>query len=82
VFWSRRYEPAVAARDARVESALRADGAAVETFNSALLFEPWDVQTQAGGPFRVFTPFWRACRAAEEPGDPLPAPPGRLSRRA
>ena len=74
VFWSRRYEPAVAARDARVESALRADGAAVETFNSALLFEPWDVQTQAGGPFRVFTPFWRACRAAEEPGDPLPAP--------
>ncbi len=74
VFWSRRYEPASAARDARIERVLRADGCRVETFNSALLFEPWDLRTRAGGPFRVFTPFWKACLAAEEAADPLPPP--------
>ena len=61
VFWNRRYEPAVIARDAQVQQALSADGVQVETFNSALLFEPAEIQTGSGGPYRVFTPFWRAC---------------------
>ena len=61
VFWNRRYEPALRERDAAVQQALIADGVRVETFNSALLFEPWEIKTQTGGPFRVFTPFSRAC---------------------
>ncbi len=28
-------------------------------FNSTLLFEPWQIQTGAGTPYKVFTPFWR-----------------------
>ncbi len=74
VYWSRRYEPSLIARDAKVKEALRADGLAVESSNSALLFEPWEVKTGAGGPFQVFTPFWKACLNRPAPPPPLPAP--------
>ena len=31
------------------------------SFNASLLFEPRTVQNKSGGPFQVFTPFWRHC---------------------
>ncbi len=66
VFWSRLYEPAVIARDERIKTTLKACGLRVESFNSALLAEPWTVATGAGEPYRVFTPFWRnASRSIE-----------------
>jgi deoxyribodipyrimidine photo-lyase len=75
VFWNRRYEPALIARDTQVKQALLADGLRVETFNSALLFEPWEIRTRTGGPYQVFTAFYRACRekmgAADGPWRPL-----------
>ena len=74
VFWNDRYEPAVIRRDAKVAAALRKDGIEVRTFNGSLLFDPRQVRTRADGPFRVFTPFWRACLDLHEPGAPLPAP--------
>ena len=61
VCWNRLYEPAAAARDAAVESALGEAGLACESFNAALLNEPREIATAAGQPYRVFTPFWRAC---------------------
>ena len=63
VFWNRRYEPALEQRDTRIKKALRQQGLHVESFNSALLFEPWTVSTKPGTPFRVFTPFWKAALA-------------------
>jgi deoxyribodipyrimidine photo-lyase len=77
VFWNRRHEPAAVRRDAEVAPALHADGLTTEIFNSALLFEPGNIRTRQGGPFRVFTPFWKACLAAREPDGPQ-APPARL----
>ncbi len=74
VFWNRRYEPAALARDTRLTEALVESGLEVESFNGALLHEPWSIKNKSGGPFQVFTPFWRACLAAEEPAEPLPAP--------
>ncbi len=74
VFWNRRYEPAVIARDTAVKEALRRDGVAVESFNAALLHEPWTIQNQSGKPFRVFTPFWKHCLQQAAPPVPLPAP--------
>lgn len=71
---SRRYEPAAAARDALAEKALHADGVTLEVFGSALLFEPESIRTGSGGPYQVFTPFWRATQAAPDPLPPLPAP--------
>ena len=74
VFWNRRYEPAVMARDREVEAALRAAGLQTESCNGALLHEPGSVRNQAGRPFQVFTPFWKFCLASGEPSAPLPAP--------
>ncbi len=63
VYWNRCYEPFAIARDGELKSTLRAAGLRAESFNGALLFEPWEIATGSGGPFKVFTPFWRACRA-------------------
>jgi deoxyribodipyrimidine photo-lyase len=47
----------------------------VTSFQANLLFEPWQVSTADGGPFQVFTPFWRAAQQLDV-RDPLPAPTG------
>ncbi len=81
VFWNRRYEPAIESRDAAVKRALRRRGLRVESHNAALLFEPWQVQTRNGDPYRMFTPFWRTALAqwrlpaGSEAPQRLPAPP-------
>jgi deoxyribodipyrimidine photo-lyase len=74
VFWNRRYEPALIDRDSRVKAALQQDGRTVRSFNDALLFEPWTVQTQQGQAYQVFTPFWKTCLAGPAPPPPEPAP--------
>jgi deoxyribodipyrimidine photo-lyase len=75
VFWNRIFEPWAIRRDGAIKAELRAQGLQVETFNSSLLFEPSQIRTRDGGAFKMFTPFWRACRAAQSPDSPLPAPP-------
>ncbi len=79
VYWNRRYVAAAATLDTRIKAKLRQGGIAVETFDGALLFEPRTIRTGAGAPYKVFTPFWKACRAAPAPRDPLPAPPSTQS---
>jgi len=74
VCWNRRYEPAIVAQDQRIEEALRGDGLEVESFNAALLHEPWTIANQSGRAFQVFTPFWRACLRGATPSAPIPAP--------
>lgn len=64
VHWNRLYEPALVARDQQIKAALKADGVVAESHNAALLVEPWQVQTQTGQPYRVFTPFWRNAVAS------------------
>jgi len=82
VVWNRRYEPAIIARDRNIKAALRADGLETGSYNSALLNEPWTIRTKSGGPFQVFTPFWRHCLTLPDPHDPLPAPQGLRAPRA
>ncbi|MFO0877013.1 MAG: deoxyribodipyrimidine photo-lyase [Gemmataceae bacterium] len=72
--WNRRYEPAVIERDQTLKSHFRSLGLEVESFNSALLFEPWQVATKTGRPFQVYTPFWKACCATKPAPRPLPTP--------
>ncbi|MDX3936313.1 deoxyribodipyrimidine photo-lyase [Stenotrophomonas sp.] len=59
VYWNRKYEPATQPRDAKIKRALREQGIEADSYNGSLMFEPWDVATQQGGPYKVFTPFWR-----------------------
>ena len=63
VYWNHRYEPWATARGERLKRALISRGIEVQSFNSALIREPWTVTTQKGEPYRVFTPFWKALKA-------------------
>ena len=74
VCWNRLYEPAIRERDRHIKQVLREAGIEVRSFNAALLTEPWTVQTKSGGPYRVFTPFWRAIRPTLDALEPCPTP--------
>ncbi|MEQ8610780.1 MAG: deoxyribodipyrimidine photo-lyase, partial [Parvibaculum sp.] len=60
VFWNRCYEPHAISRDKALKSALTEKAVEVKSFAASLLAEPWEVETGSGGPYKVFTPFWRA----------------------
>jgi deoxyribodipyrimidine photo-lyase len=74
VFWNRRYG-ASRAIDARLKERLRSDGLEVSSFAANLLAEPWQVQTEQGAAYQVYTPFWRALQQRPM-REPLPAPDG------
>jgi deoxyribodipyrimidine photo-lyase len=74
VYWNRLYEPALIERDKTIKQSLRDAGLIAESFNAALLVEPWQLKTAQGSPYRVFTPFWRAASALLLQQQPLPAP--------
>jgi deoxyribodipyrimidine photo-lyase len=82
VFWNRMYEPWAMARDGALKKQLRDSGLSVESFNGAYLHEPARLRTGAGGPFKVFTPFWKALRAAGCATQPIPAPQALAARDA
>lgn len=88
LFFGRDYEPYARARDTAVTAAMRRRGVAVQTESDHLLTEPGDIQSRAGTPYTVFTPYKRVWFAqpipvprdaperiptpAGVPGDPLP----------
>ena len=74
VYWNRLYEPAAAARDAGVAAMLRDLGLDTHSSNANLLVEPWEIANAQGGPYRVFTPFWRTAHARLAPRPPIPVP--------
>lgn len=77
VYWNRFYEPTVIARDRRIKQALRDSGITAQSYNAALLCEPWQIATQACDPYKVFTPLWRNLekRQMQKPlGCPTPCP--------
>lgn len=75
VYWNTRYTPALHARDQQIQHALEAEGVAVRTFAAQLLHNPDALQTQSGGPYHVFTPFWRKFQTDLDMGALLPAAP-------
>lgn len=81
VYWSREYDPVSIERDSEVKAALRGEGIEARSFPGKLLWEPWEVQTGAGAPYKVFSPMWKAMKGVE-PGPECPRPrrldaPGR-----
>lgn len=73
IYWQRVYDRDGIARDRKVKTILKDSGLDVQSFPGAVLFEPWDIATATGGPYKVFTPFWRALRGREV-APPLPSP--------
>ena len=74
VYFNRLHEPALRARDAHIRKTLHALGVQAQEFNANLLIEPAGIATAQGGPYKVFTPYWRNLRARLQPRPPLPAP--------
>jgi deoxyribodipyrimidine photo-lyase len=74
IVWNRRYEPAAIARDHQIKTSLREAGLETQSYNAALLHEPWTIRNKSGGPFQVFTAYWRSCKTLEDPAEPKPAP--------
>ncbi|MFZ4699088.1 MAG: cryptochrome/photolyase family protein [Candidatus Methylumidiphilus sp.] len=62
VCWNRLYEPSTMARDKSIKQSLREDGLLAESFNSALMYEPWEVKRPKGEPYKVFTPYWKSLK--------------------
>ena len=62
VYWNRCYEPWAVARDTAIKEQLKERGVEAESFNGSLLLEPWQIKTGQGGPYKVFTPFWKQLR--------------------
>jgi deoxyribodipyrimidine photo-lyase len=77
VHWSRLYDPDAIARDKAVKSALGEDDIEAVSHPGHVMFEPWSVQTQQGGYYKVYSPMWRAVKDRDVAA-PLPTP-GRLS---
>lgn len=74
VFWNRLYEPWAMKRDSAIKSDLKERGIEVDSFPGNLGFEPWTIKTKDDGPYRVYSPFMKACLNAPTPLSPLPVP--------
>lgn len=74
VYCSRAYEPWAAVLEAQVRTRLAASDVTLKRYAGALLHDPDQLKTQAGAPFKVYTPFRRALRSGLVFGRPLAAP--------
>lgn len=74
LFWNRRYGFPERNIDAGLKDWAAENGIEASSFQANLLFEPWTVRTGAGGHYKVYSPFWRACLNSQDVRDPLDAP--------
>ncbi len=71
---TRGYDPVAHHVEAALHDACTKAGIELKRYSGALLFEPETIATKTGDPFRVFTPFWKACLGVPPPRPSLPAP--------
>lgn len=72
IYWNRCYEPWRIARDKQIKESLEIE---CKSFNGSLLWEPWQIKTQGGTPYKVFTPYYRkGCLNHTAPRNPLEKP--------
>jgi len=74
LLWNRCYEADGIARDREVKKQIGDCGVKVESFNAALLNEPWQIKTGAGKPYQVFTPYWKSVLRQGISRTPTPLP--------
>lgn len=74
VYCSRGYEPWAQRLEHEVRGKLASMDVGLKRFAGVLLHEPEQIKTQVGGPFKVYTPFWRALRSGIKVARPLAAP--------
>jgi deoxyribodipyrimidine photo-lyase len=74
IYCSRGYEPWAAAQECRLIETFKDSACEFQRFPGSLLFEPEQIANSSGLPFKVFTPFWRACLRQPPPAAPRDLP--------
>ncbi len=70
----RQYEPYEVALEQRLRSACEKQDIALTRYAGYLQFEPEHIATLSGGPYKVFTPFWRRCKEHWHEATPIKPP--------
>ncbi len=66
IYWSRGYEPWAVRLERALYRTLEGVGVRCRRFSGSLLFEPEDIKSGVGEPYKVFTPFYKACLNAAQ----------------
>ncbi len=74
VLCQKRYEPFSRSLDESLQKRLNKECISFEALPGGLLFEPAEVRNKQGGPFQVFTPFWKHCQTLPVPQKPCRRP--------
>jgi deoxyribodipyrimidine photo-lyase len=74
VYWNRRHSQPAIRVDRELKASLIASGMEAKSYLANLLHEPSVLKTGDGGPYRVYSPFWRAFERHGAPRPPLPGP--------
>lgn len=74
IYFIRHYEPHQAAIEASIANGFKALDIDVKRFGGNLLFEPEELRTKSGTPFKVFTPFYKASLTSRLVNDVAPTP--------
>lgn len=67
IYCTRMYEPWAVKLEKKLHEHLEGKGIKLKRYGGALLHEPESIRNKSGQPYKVFTPFWRQCRAMPEP---------------
>lgn len=62
IYWNKDYEPYAIERDRNLTDHFTNKGVEVKSFHTSLLFEPQKIKNSSGQYYKVFTPFWNACK--------------------
>ena len=73
VYFTRDYAPWSGALETRVKNACEKAGATCHRYGGSLLHEPESIKNGSGEPYKVYTPYSRACFASGEPKLPATA---------
>lgn len=74
VYCTQLTEPHAIKADSELKHILNELGAGFRPFDGNLFFPPGSVMTKNGEPYKVFTPFYKACLKKFPPPAPLPVP--------
>jgi deoxyribodipyrimidine photo-lyase len=74
IYCSRLYEPWANELEEALHETFSQQGVTFKRYPGSLLFEPGTIANKSGGPFKVFTPFWRHCRKEVAPALPKDLP--------
>jgi len=74
IYWSRLYDSDSLSLEQSVSDYFRTQGVVVKSFNSHLLYEPWELKTKSGSHYQIYTAFWKAFNLGGTMFEIMPEP--------